>query len=72
MKRTRIQIPLDKGRIMMGTSDETKTLGSGQVFIQYSKENDAPGENVIPLEGLVVVSKNQCVFMKETFVCFKL
>ena len=60
MKRTKIQIPLDKGRIMMGTSDETRTLEQGQVFIQYSKETHLPGKNVIVVEGDVVVTKNPC------------
>ena len=60
MKRTKIQIPLDKGRIMMGTSDETRTLKQGQVFIQYSKETHLPGKNVIVVEGDVVVTKNPC------------
>lgn len=43
MERTKIQIPLDKGRIMIGTSDETMTLESGEVFIQYSKKTTTPG-----------------------------
>ena len=60
MEKTRIQIPLDKGRYMMGTSDETRSLTSGQVFIQYSKETNKPGENVISFEGVVVVTKNPC------------
>ena len=60
MKRTKIQIPLDKGRIMMGTSDETRTLEQGQVFIQYSKETHLPGKNVIVVESDVVVTKNPC------------
>nr|XP_022295826.1 uncharacterized protein LOC111105743 isoform X2 [Crassostrea virginica] len=60
MRQTRIQIPLDKGRYMMGTSDETRTLESGQVFIQYSKDTHLPGENVIVVEGDVVVTKNPC------------
>ena len=57
MKRTKIQIPLDKGRIMMGTSDETRTFEQGQVFIQYSKETHLPGKNIIAVEGDVVVTK---------------
>lgn len=60
MKRTRIQIPLDKGRIMMGTTDETKTLKSGEVFIRYSQQTTRPGKNVITYEGPVVVTKNPC------------
>lgn len=57
MKRTRIQIPVDKGRIMMGTTDETKTLNPGQVFIQYSKQTQKPGKYTIIHEGPVVVTK---------------
>lgn len=60
MKRTRIQIPLDKGRIMMGTTDETKTLKSGEVFIRYSQQTTRPGKNVITYEGPIVVTKNPC------------
>lgn len=60
MERTKIQIPLDKGRIMIGTSDETMTLESGEVFIQYSKETTTPGKNLSTYEGLVVVTKNPC------------
>ena len=41
MKQTRIQVPSDKGRYMMGTSDENKTLKPGQVFIQYYKNTYA-------------------------------
>ena len=60
MKQTRIQVPLDKGRYMMGSSDENKTLKPGQVFIQYSIEIHMPGENIIVVEGDVVVTKNPC------------
>lgn len=60
MERTKIQIPLDKGRIMIGTSDETMTLESGEVFIQYSKKTTTPGKNLSTYEGLVVVTKNPC------------
>ena len=56
MEKTRIQIPLDKGRYMMDTSDKIKSLTSGQVFIQYSKETN----NVIVFEGVVAVTKNPC------------
>ena len=45
---------------MMGTSDETKTLISGQVFIQYSEEIHAPGKNAIIFKGMVAVTKNPC------------
>lgn len=43
MERTKIQIPLDKGRIMIGTSDETMTLESGEVFYSVFQENNHPG-----------------------------
>ncbi|XP_061186419.1 LOW QUALITY PROTEIN: uncharacterized protein LOC133194482 [Saccostrea echinata] len=59
-KRSRIQIPLDKGRYMMGTSDETQSLKYGQVFIQYSKEINQPVKDVQIVQGKVVVTKNPC------------
>ncbi|XP_052702358.1 uncharacterized protein LOC128178957 [Crassostrea angulata] len=58
--RTRIQIPLRKGRYMMGTSDETKSLAYGQVFIQYSAEPHHPMISVKTVLGKVVVTKNPC------------
>ena len=60
MRRTRIEIPLDKGRIMMGTVDETGVLEYGQVFVQYSsKETDESGRLEV-LNGEVVIAKNPC------------
>lgn len=44
----------------MGTTDETKTLNPGQVFIQYSKQTQKPGKYTIIHEGPVVVTKNPC------------
>lgn len=44
----------------MGTSDETKTLAYGQVFIQYSTEPHHPMINVKTVLGKVVVTKNPC------------
>ncbi|XP_062593720.1 uncharacterized protein LOC134255214 isoform X2 [Saccostrea cucullata] len=59
-RRSRIQIPLEKGRYMMGTTDEAQTLKYGQVFIQYSKELDQPLKDVQMVLGKVVVTKNPC------------
>ncbi|XP_062596258.1 uncharacterized protein LOC134257682 [Saccostrea cucullata] len=59
-RRSRIQIPLHKGRYMMGTSDETQSLKYGQVFIQYSKDLNHPQMDVQLVVGRVVVTKNPC------------
>ncbi|KAJ0099035.1 hypothetical protein Patl1_19784 [Pistacia atlantica] len=72
--RTKARIFLPKGRNMMGTLDETKTLEYGQVFIQYShsrcsqfSDSSSPqprghesGQRSV-CEGEVVVAKNPCL-----------
>lgn len=55
---SRIQIPLNKGRLMMGSVDETKKLESGQVFIQYSLEPSHLMKNLRTVLGKVVVMKS--------------
>ncbi|XP_061186848.1 uncharacterized protein LOC133194972 [Saccostrea echinata] len=60
--RSRIQIPLDKGRYMMGTSDETQSLQYGQVFIQYSKELSRPRKDLQIVLGKVIITKNPCFY----------
>lgn len=45
---------------MIGTSDETKSLAYGQVFIQYSLEPHYPMKKVKTVLGKVVVTKNPC------------
>lgn len=60
MRRARIQLSWKKGRIMMGTLDDTGTLEYGQVFVQYSKIPGKEQEDTIVLEGPVVATKNPC------------
>ncbi|XP_033739306.1 uncharacterized protein LOC117326693 [Pecten maximus] len=59
-RKTRIEIPPDKGRIMMGISDETKTLEYGQVFVSYTKDDGITDTGIEILETEVVVTKNPC------------
>ena len=49
--KTRIEIPTDYGRAMLGVMDEEGVLEYGQVFIQYSADIKAPQEDLIVLEG---------------------
>lgn len=67
---TRIEIPLDKGRLMMGSVDETKKLESGQVFIQYSLEPHHLMKNIKTVLGKVIVTKNNC-FQPEDLKVFE-
>jgi len=60
LKRTRIEVTADKGRIMMGTVDETGTLNYGEVFVQYSINIDHPRTQTAILEGTVVFAKKPC------------
>ncbi|XP_056022216.1 uncharacterized protein LOC125649620 [Ostrea edulis] len=60
MRRARIQLPFENGRIMMGTLDETQTLEYGQVFVQYSCVPGQQQEDSIVLTGKVVATKNPC------------
>jgi len=60
MKKTRIEIPTDDARIIMGTADETGSLCYGEVFVQYSANIDHPQAEKKILEGPVVIAKNPC------------
>ncbi|KAJ4705775.1 RNA-dependent RNA polymerase [Melia azedarach] len=57
--RTRTRIFVQNGRAMMGCLDETGTLEYGQVFIQYSSNNQSGQLNI--LRQNVVVAKNPCL-----------
>ncbi|XP_062606818.1 uncharacterized protein LOC134268569 [Saccostrea cucullata] len=56
-QRTRIQIDVDKGRNMIGTSDKSRSLKYGQVFIQYSKDPSDAGKKLQIVLGKVLVTK---------------
>ena len=43
LDRTRIKMPAEIGRQMLGVMDETGTLEYGEVFVQYSPVIAAPG-----------------------------
>ena len=60
LKKTRIEMPTNEGRIMMGTADDTGTLCYGEVYVQYSVNIDRPQAETKVLEGVVVVAKNPC------------
>jgi len=60
LKKTRIEMSTDDGRIMMGTADDTGSLCYGEVYVQYSVNIDRPQEETKILEGTVVVAKNPC------------
>ncbi|KAJ4714892.1 RNA-dependent RNA polymerase [Melia azedarach] len=57
--RTKARIFVKNGRAMMGCLDETGTLEYGQVFVQYSGNNQSGQLNVV--KGNVVVAKNPCL-----------
>ncbi|GFT66361.1 RNA-dependent RNA polymerase 1 [Trichonephila clavipes] len=59
--KTRIAIPPEYGRNMLGIIDETKTLQYGQVFIQYSDELGNIESPTKVLKRTVVVTKNPCM-----------
>lgn len=59
-RRARIEIAYDKGRILMGTVDETGTLQYEQVFVSYSKYSGMKHVDANILQGDVVVAKNPC------------
>ncbi|CAN8004584.1 unnamed protein product, partial [Ixodes hexagonus] len=65
--KSRIAVPLNKGRNMLGVLDETDTLEYGQVFVQYTvlgtdsegEENGHPRTRVVT--GTVLVTKCPCL-----------
>ncbi|KAF8790403.1 putative RNA-dependent RNA polymerase 1 like protein [Argiope bruennichi] len=56
--KANIEIPVNKGRNMLGVVDDTFTLNYGEVFVQYS--NWATDEPIV-VEGTVVVTKKPCM-----------
>ena len=60
LRRTRVELDTSEGRIMMGIMDETGSLQSGQVFIQYSQSIREPRQNPVIHTGDVTVTKNPC------------
>ena len=60
MSRSRIEVPANEGRILMGTVDETGLLKYGQVYIQYSTNIHKPQERTKVQVGKVVIGKNPC------------
>ncbi|XP_078314526.1 uncharacterized protein LOC144617504 isoform X2 [Crassostrea virginica] len=60
MRKARIQLPFEKGRIMMGTLDDTGQLEYGEVFVQYSEIPGQQQQDTIIHTGPVVATKNPC------------
>jgi hypothetical protein len=56
--KARILIPSNEGRVMYGVLDETQTLDYGQVFVQYSDEENGT-KNI--LKGDILVTKYPCM-----------
>lgn len=65
--KSRIAVPLNKGRNMLGVLDETNSLKYGQVFVQYTPlGTETEGEaNGLPktriVKGTVLVTKCPCL-----------
>ncbi|XP_013789033.1 RNA-dependent RNA polymerase 1-like [Limulus polyphemus] len=57
IEKSRIEIPIDKGRTMFGILDERSILEYGQIFVQYT---ELSGIRTV-LQGTVVVLKNPCM-----------
>ncbi|XP_034921150.2 probable RNA-dependent RNA polymerase 1 [Populus alba] len=60
--RTKSRIFIPNGRAMMGCLDETRTLGYGQAFVQFSRARggESVGNTQI-LKGKLIVAKNPCL-----------
>lgn len=56
--KARILIPMNEGRVMFGVLDETNTLEYGQVFVQYTNDEDG-SKKIITDE--VLVTKYPCM-----------
>ena len=67
--RAHIEVPLDKGRLMMGTPDETGLLEYGQVFVQYSSKISNECERMEILSGEVVIAKSPCLHPGDLRKC---
>ena len=61
LHKTRIEIPANSGRLMMGTVDETGMLQYGQVYVRYSEDPHFPSVNTVRIDGTVVVTKCPCL-----------
>ncbi|VDL77547.1 unnamed protein product [Nippostrongylus brasiliensis] len=65
MRKQQIQIPYDKGRVMLGVVDETGQLQYGQVFVQYTEninlKTPPPNASRKVLTGKVLLTKNPCI-----------
>ncbi|CAF0876200.1 unnamed protein product [Adineta ricciae] len=65
-ERTRLKLPKNSARNMIGIVDEYRILEYGQVFVQYTelnsdyKNNESKTEKTVILEQSVVVTKNPC------------
>ncbi|RWS10423.1 RNA-dependent RNA polymerase 1-like protein, partial [Dinothrombium tinctorium] len=57
--KARIKVPPDSGRIMFGVLDDTRLLQYGEVFVQYSDEEDTSDRKI--LTGEVLVTKYPCM-----------
>ncbi len=58
-QRSNVSIPKTYGRAMFGIIDESRTLQYGEVFIQYTSNNQIESEIVL---GDVAVTKNPCLY----------
>lgn len=72
--RQKIAVPLLWGRSLLGVIDETATLRSGEIFVQYTKAinraYDAQTCNDRRLaRGRVLVTKNPMIFTSD-MACF--
>lgn len=67
--KQKIGIPLQWGRSMLGVIDETGTLQSGEVFVQYTKKlyrkHDAVSSDRRTMRGRVLVTKNPMLFTND-------
>lgn len=69
--RTKSRIFVPKGRVMTGCLDETRTLGYGQAFVQYSRarlrklydhfKGGESAQHTLIFRGKIVVAKNPCL-----------
>jgi len=66
LHKTRIPIPTEQGRLLMGVVDESQRLLPGQVFIQYTDEIK---KGTVLVKGPVMVTKNPC-FHPGDLRCF--
>ena len=63
-----VPIPESQGRLLLGVTDETKTLKSGEVFIKISKQvsnNYEANNDFVTIKGNILLSKNPCLFLSD-------